>query len=505
MSKPIRVPEIAEDKQTPLVRGLLGIIEELVGKVRSQEELIGQLKDEIAVLKGEKARPRFKPSGMEEKAGKEEERSEVGDKRRPGSEKRFKTKRLEIHEEQRLAPEFIPPGSRFKGCEDYVVQDLQIRPHNTRYRLERWQTPEGECLIAQPPEAVKGQHFGPVLRSYILYQYYSAHITQPVLLEQLWEWGVDISSGQIDRILSEGKESFHAEKGAIRKVGLEVSDHITVDDTGARHRGENGYTTQVGNEYFAWFESTVLKDRINFLSVLNGGVPSYVINAQALQYMQVSDDAGQFNVLTHGLCWVHAERLIHRLIPLNEHHREDQQSIRGQIWDFYAELKEYKQAPSEEKKGELERRFDEIFTTKTRFETLNQVLKRLHRNKSELLLVLERPEVPLHTNDSERDIRDYVKKRKVSGGTRSDLGRRCRDTFASLKKTCRKLGISFWEFIIDRVSAPQMLFPPCPLSSVNRQPHLDACPKLLRSYRRRPRQHSKRSSLIEGRKVQAAT
>src|SRR5919106_4672730 len=93
--------------------------------------------------------------------------------------------------------------------------------------------------------------------------------------------------------------------------------------------------------------------------------------------------------------------------------------IRAQVWDFYADLKKYKLAPSAEKKAGLDRRFDEIFTTKTRFETLNQVLKRLHRNKAELLLALERPEVPLHTNDSERDIRDYVKERKVSGGTRS--------------------------------------------------------------------------------------
>jgi hypothetical protein len=147
-------------------------------------------------------------------------------------------------------------------------------------------------------------------------------------------------------------------------------------------------------------------------------------------------------VLTHGLCWIHAERLIHQLIPLNEQHREDQQAICAQVWDFCTDLKKYQQAPLADKKAELDRRFDEIFTTKTRFETLNQVLKRLHRNKSELLLVLERPEVPLHTHDSERDIRDYVKKRKVSGGTRSDLGRRCRDTFASLKKTCRKLGVS---------------------------------------------------------------
>lgn len=174
----------------------------------------------------------------------------------------------------------------------------------------------------------------------------------------------------------------------------------------------------------------------------------------------ISDDAGQFEVLTHGLCWVHAERLIHQLIPLNEQHREDQQAIRAQIWDFYADLKKYKQAPSAEKKAELDQRFDEIFTTKTRFEALNQLLKRLHQNKIELLLVLERPEVPF-TNGSEGDIRDYVKKRKVSGGTRSDLGRRCRDTFASLKKTCYKRAIPFWEFLIDRVAATQAI-PPLP-------------------------------------------
>ena len=68
-----------------------------------------------------------------------------------------------------------------------MVQDLIIRPHNTRYRLERWQTPQGDMLMDQLPEVVKGQHFGPVLRGYILYQYYSVPITQPVLLEQLWE------------------------------------------------------------------------------------------------------------------------------------------------------------------------------------------------------------------------------------------------------------------------------------------------------------------------------
>ncbi len=101
--------------------------------------------------------------------------------------------------------------------------------------------------------------------------------------------------------------------------------------------------------------------------------------------------------------------------------------------------------------------FDTLFTQKTRYQTLNQLLKRLHQNKAELLLVLERPDIPLHTNGSERDIRDYVKKRKVSGGTRSDLGRQCRDTFISLKKTCRKLGLSFWDYLNDRIAQADLI------------------------------------------------
>ena len=91
--------------------------------------------------------------------------------------------------------------------------------------------------------------------------------------------------------------------------------------------------------------------------------------------------------------------------------------------------------------------------------SLDLALKRLHRNKAELLLVLEHPEIPLHNNLSERDIREYVKKRKISGSTRSDLGRRCRDTFTSLKKTCRKLGVSFWEYLQDRVRGRNAIRP----------------------------------------------
>jgi len=139
------------------------------------------------------------------------------------------------------------------------------------------------------------------------------------------------------------------------------------------------------------------------------------------------------------------------LNPFDEKYRTTLEGVRTGVWDFYADLKKYKTAPSPEEKERLEARFDTLFATKTEFSTINGALSRLGKNKAELLRVLERPELPLHNNPSESDIRDYVTKRKISGSTRSELGRRCRDTFASLKKTCRKLGIGFWSYLQDRV------------------------------------------------------
>ena len=173
----------------------------------------------------------------------------------------------------------------------------------------------------------------------------------------------------------------------------------------------------------------------------------------------VSDEAGQFAVLLHALCWIHAERGINKLVGYTDAQRKALEEIRTQIWDFYADLKVYKEEPSEEKRTELEGRFDDIFGTKTCFQSLNLALKRIRNHKSELLLVLDRPDIPLHNNTSETDIREYVKKRKISGSTRSDLGRCCRDTFTSLKKTCRKLKVSFWDYIQDRVSGRNTIEP----------------------------------------------
>ena len=506
----------------------------LLQLVRERDECIQELKDEIARLKGEKEKPKIKPSRLEledkDPQSNEDEASETSSednpnaepkKKRAGSAKRKKTRELTIHENKVIEPiEEIPTGSEFKGYTDYTVQELLIKPHNIRYRLALWKTPTGEYLRGKLPETVvKMGHFGPILKSYLLYQYHHCHVTQPLLLKMMEDWGIDLSSGQLNRILVEDKEEYHTEKQEILQVGLSVSSYINTDDTGARHKGVNSYCTHIGNEWFAWFETTPRKNRINFLELLRGDRSDYVLSHEALTYMAkqklpkklwtplslsinrvfkdfdewsshltqlgfvkprhiktategallgalitsglkpdlgiMSDGAGQFRLLEHALCWVHAERLINRLIPITQAQRQAVETVQDQLWDFYQELKTYKTLNHQQQqqlKARLQERFEKIFTQITLFETLNQVLKRLYKRKTELLKVLDRPDLPLHNNASEQDIREFVTKRKISGSTRSEAGRRCRDTFASLKKTCRKLGVSFWEYLKDRVS-----------------------------------------------------
>lgn len=167
----------------------------------------------------------------------------------------------------------------------------------------------------------------------------------------------------------------------------------------------------------------------------------------------ISDDAPQFKAFgfIHGLCWVHGERKIDRLIPLTAMQRKAQTVAQRRFWAIYKSLKKYKLKPTEAARASIEKRFDGLCQTKTGYPALNEALRLLHAKRDEFLTVLDYPHLPLHNNLSERDIREYARLRKISAGTRSDMGRRCRDTFLSLKKTCRKLGIRFSDYLRDRL------------------------------------------------------
>lgn len=482
-----------------------------------------ELREEIARLKGLNGRPTIKPnkpSGMEQASG-----SPKG-KRRKGRRGAKRTK-VTITTTTVIEAQDVPPGARFKGYEEFLVQDLIVKPVTTLYRRARWQLPDGRTIVAPLPAGITS-HFGPELKRFVLAQYHQGQSTIPRLLAMLDGFGVDISKRQLVRLLIGGQTAFLDEAGAVLRTGLETATWVTVDDTGARHKARNGFCTHIGNDRFASFTTTGSKSRLNFLELLGAGDTRHLINNAAVAYMRahnlsgkviaqltghgvqqfanraawtahldalgisalavtpdpvqiategalwgaisergllgntviVSDGAGQFDVGRHAACWVHAERLVYKLDAFTEERRAAKEQIRARIWTLYADLKGYAEAPTAVAKVELAARFDAIFTTKTGFALLDRLLKRLHAKKADLLMVLEEPDVALHTNGSENDIRTHVTRRKVSGGTRSDAGRDCRDAFLGLMKTCLKQGVRFWDYLGARLAVPGALAVP---------------------------------------------
>ena len=520
---------------------LIGVVRELIGEVgrlRAENEKLGvaltqlkaehqAVKDELARLKKLPPRPPQKPSGMDkatERGGSGGDKSPAGEKssRRRGSQLDKLTIGATI-----VVRAKAPAGSRHKGYEDIVVQELSLSPQVTLYRRERWETPEGLRIIAELDGGIVGG-YGPNLHRFVLALHFSGQVTCERIVALLTGMGVRISKRQVVRLLTVKLETFRAEDAAVLKAGLGGA-YVTVDDTGARHAGKSGYTTQIGSDTFTVFRTGPSKSRQAFLSRLCGSAAFYVINDAALGYMKgrqlpqavidkfadheerlfssseawerhlqalgltdlkvapdpvliasegalwgairhqglladtviVSDDAGQFRVGVHALCWVHAERLVHKLLPANDKQRNAIEVAKRMIWWFYRSLKEYKLAPSPQQAQVLSARFDRIFKRgATGYVMLDRLLRRLFRHKDALLRVLERPEIPLNTNASENDIRAFVTKRKISGGTVSNNGRDACDIMLGLAKTCIKLKLSFYEFLGARLGMPGTAIPP---------------------------------------------
>jgi len=513
---------------------LIGVVRDLIGEVsrlRAENERLGgalaqlriehqAVKDELARLKKLPPRPPHKPSGMDKAT--EAKGPEAGEDKGGRSTRRRGSQldKLTIGATVVVRAK-APPGSRQKGYEDVVVQDLSLTPAVTRYRRERWETPDGKMILAELDCGIVGG-YGPNLHRLVLGLHFSGQMTCERIVALLNGMGVVISKRQVVRLLTAKLETFRAEDEAVLKAGLRGA-YVTVDDTGARHAGKSGYTTQIGSSNFTTFRTGPSKSRLAFLSRLCGGAALHVINDAALAYMKgrdlsqividkfiehetrifsspedwerhlqalclsemkvlpdpvliaseaalwgaihhqgllrdtviVSDDAGQFRLGVHALCWVHAERLVHKLIPANDKQRNAIEVAKQMIWWFYRSLKEYKLAPSPEQAQILRSRFDRIFKRgRTGYAMLDRLLKRLFRNKDHLLRVLDRPEIPLNTNASENDIRAFVTKRKISGGTVSDKGRDARDVMLGLAKTCMKLKLSFYVYLGARLGIP---------------------------------------------------
>jgi hypothetical protein len=237
------------DLDTLSAADLKALVLTLLARVAELDRTAAAQRDEIARLKGLKGRPVIKPSGMEK-----------GTEPKPGGKPAKRRGRGKVTprvtlETKLLRATAVPPGSQFKGYEPYQVQDLVLSARVVRYQRERWLTPAGETIVAPLPGGLRG-HFGPELRRFVLMQYHQGQVTVERLVTQLQAIGVSISKRQVMRLLIDGQDAFLDETREVLRAGLETANWVTVDDTGARHRGANAVCTQIGNDSFAWFATT---------------------------------------------------------------------------------------------------------------------------------------------------------------------------------------------------------------------------------------------------------
>jgi hypothetical protein len=168
----------------------------------------------------------------------------------------------------------------------------------------------------------------------------------------------------------------------------------------------------------------------------------------------VCDDAGQFKLLTDklSLCWIHAGRHYEKLSPIVDRHAKSLDDFLNHYWAYYASLQDYRAGPTKELAEKLRLEFDELFSTQTKYAALDDRIAKTAAKKDELLTVLSLPEVPLHNNASELGARVSARRRDVSLHSRSERGVHAMDIFTTLVQTSKKLGISAFAYLRDRLS-----------------------------------------------------
>jgi hypothetical protein len=507
-SKPLRIAgiEIPVADQTPLLLALV----EIIGR---QERQIQELKDEIQKLKGTTQRPKISPSKLLKP---DKPKPKPGEKRpgsaKRSKNKDFEVTDTIALTLDDLPEGTRIEGYRDFYVQDLVIQPKVILYRRTVYRLpdgtlrvaQRLEDMDSHFGVSLRQYILLQVHQNHVTQNRLLEELrergidISAGQISNILLN-----GHDAFHAEKDELLPTAREIssyLHCDDTSARHQGkAAVCTHIgnelfaSFSTTDSKSRLNFLRLLCQGDEQYRWCEEAVVSldwlgagkkllqqmavaaegvwngraawesqlDRWEIKSVVHRRLVSEAALCGKLlteswydDLALISDDAPQFKLFgfVHGLCWVHGERKIDRLIPLAKSHIAAKERAQSEFWEIYADLKAYRESPAAAQRELIEKRFDRLCTSKTGYPDLNDALGRLHAKRELFLQVLTYPHLPLHNNLSENDIREYARLRKISAGTRSDAGKRCRDTFLSVKKTCRKLGVNFGAYLIDRLS-----------------------------------------------------
>jgi hypothetical protein len=508
---PHDIQDIAGARQAIIY--LLNLIEEVVSENRELREENQRLRDENNRLKGEQGKPKVKPSKKVTPPNGTNHSSERERRTRKPRKRRNKVNQIQVDREQTLTLDRIqlPEDAEFKDYVPVVVQDVRLVTDNIRFLKEkRYSASQNKTYLAELPVGYEGE-FGPGVRALAHVLYHAVNTSQPKIAEFFEYIGIQISSGQVSNLLIKGQERFHAEKDAVYEAGLRSSPWQHIDETGTRVNGVNQHCHVLCNPFYTVYLIDVLtnlnprayllqtqtydwlcqanvsasvlerlrhlpQDEVfndqqfnrlldEHLAAVNAQHRRRILEAAAITayhaqqempvvQLLISDDAPQFKRITDelALCWVHDARYYKKLSPVLAYHRRLLDEFMDRYWAFYAQLLAYHKDPAPEQVPRLEAEFDTLFSTVTDYTGLDRRIAMTRDKRTSLLMVLRHPEIPLHNNPAEIEMRRRVRKRDVSFGPRTEDGKRAWDTFATLLATTKKLGVSFYRYVYDRVT-----------------------------------------------------
>jgi hypothetical protein len=278
-------PKTIEDEAVrQVVLYLMNLVEDLHTKVQEQAEEIQRLRDENNRLKGEQGKPKIRANKPAPNVSSEKERRESKPHHKANKQAEIKIDRVEV---VKVNPERLPQDAQFKGYEEVVVQDIEFRTENIKFRKEKYYSPgQKQTYLAQMPAGYKGQ-FGPGVRAWVLALYYAGGMSEPKILELVHTVGMHISAGQLSDFFIHDQEQFHAESAAVVRAGLESSPWQHLDSTGTRVNGKNEQCHVLCNPFYTAYCTLTSKDRLSLLRVLQGGDnPTFRLNELALTLLK---------------------------------------------------------------------------------------------------------------------------------------------------------------------------------------------------------------------------
>lgn len=261
--------------------------------------------------------------------------------------------------------------------------------------------------------------------------------------------GIQISSGRVSNLILHNGDKLAPADHELRTEGIKKSPHLQSDAGGAKRRDKK--TGRILNQYIQVVSNKLLSI-FSITRHYNAKTLNRLLTKAGRQKPFVSDDGSpngeSCKCSKKQLCRVHEIRHYKKLFPFLNPYRQLQQTTLKEWSNFYHLAKHYADAPPEErekKKQEIQQLFDHLTSQITGYDLPDKQLRLTGKKKDRLLLFLDHPELPIHNNRCEQDIRAFVIIRKISGGTKSFRGDKSLARHLSVIQTAQKQGLNVFQ------------------------------------------------------------